>query len=572
MIIQRFCFILFLLGLFVACDDATTHKLPDDEASSDDPTGDEDTIVAGCGNGIVEAGEICEVEQTTECTAVTEGYRGTAVCRGDCSGWDATACTDLDECADDPEICGDLSYASCKNTDGSFECICTNGYLPTSDKRLCIPRYDFEGPRYDGDILLIVNSEPDGNYQAYIGTLPKELLLAPPPPEEKDLVAPQIRPPFPTIGRIAPLPPHVTREELTRRIYRAIESTPDPVVGERRKFWAYNFNTGQRYQIDAEALYVGQYCILWSQVPLYVSKSAAAAIGKEFDNTIYPLITTNFYEASDVDGNGKITMLFLDAGGQAGGYFSPYELGDFEDSNRCDMIYIEQMAAIWGSGSYANGIIAHEFTHLVHNNRDEIIEKAPNQNAWMMEGMSTSGEHVYGGFQSDYKSTYNSNESIANGMSVTYWEYYSQDVIGNYALTYLFHQYLRIHFGQGNAFYRELIEGPANDYLDHDALIKKYLDGTLSFSDILVSFRIALITNEKTGLYGFKGEQGFSGFQKRYWTPSSAGEFYLRGGGALQLRITKPFKAPSDYDDGIRYVGIYSGSTAPITREEYLGE
>jgi len=263
-------------------------------------------------------------------------------------------------------------------------------------------------------------------------------------------------------------------------------------------------------------------------------------------------------------------MLFLDAGGQAGGYFSPYELGDFEDSNRCDMIYIEQMAAMWGSGRYANGIIAHEFTHLVHNNRDEIIEKTPNQNAWMMEGMSTSGEHVYGGFQSDYKSEYNSNESIANGMSVTYWEYYSQDVVGNYALTYLFHQYLRIHLGQGNAFYRELIEGPSNDYLDHEALIKNYLDADLSFSDMLVNFRIALIVNEKTGLYGFKGETGFSGFQKRYWTPPAGGEFYLRGGGALQLKITKPFKAPKDYDEGIRYIGIFTGLTAPITREEYL--
>jgi hypothetical protein len=187
--------------------------------------------------------------------------------------------------------------------------------------------------------------------------------------------------------------------------------------------------------------------------------------------------------------------------------------------------------------------------------------------------MSTAGEHVYRGFQRDYKSTYNSNESIANGMSVTYWEYTSQDVIGNYALTYLFHQYLRIHAGQGSDFYRELIESPNNDYRDHDALIKKYIDPDLNTLKMLTNFRIALITNEATGLYGFKKESGFTGFEKRYWPGVGDNDFYLRGGGALQLRLTTgSFRDPGDSDGGIRYIGIFGGTKAPVTREEYLGE
>jgi len=562
--------IFFGAVLFVSCESATKSRLSDQEATEDALAGaDTDVTIPKCGNGTIEEGEVCEIGNTADCTTVTAGYKGTATCREDCSGWDATTCADINECTINPTICGAPDYASCTNTDGSFTCTCTNGYIPTSDKRLCIPRYDFEGPQYSGDLLLIVNEDADGNNQAFIGTLPSNLFTTaeqaqqPIPRSERFF--------FPRFGRIVPLPPGVTPTELTRRTYRAIEPTPDPEIGATRTFWAYNFNTGDRYQITAQAIYVGEYCILWAQVPVYVSASTAAAIGKEFDETLYPLITQTFYEASDVDGNGKITMLFLDAGGQAGGYFSPYELGDFEDSNKCDMIYIEQMTTIWGNGRYAMGIIAHEFTHLVHNNRDDLVEHNPNQQAWMMEGMSTSGEHIYRGFQSDYKSEYNSNESIANGMSVTYWEYTSPDVVGNYALTYLFHQYLRIHSGRGNAFYRELIEGEYNDYRDHDTIIKKYIDPNLDTAKMLTYFRIALIVNEPTGLYGFKKESGFSGFQKRYWNPSAGSEVYLRGGGALQIKITKPFTEPKDRDEGIRYIGIYTGATAPITREEYLG-
>ncbi len=227
---MRIRIMLFTLCTLViaACDDATSAKPLDNEAGADTTTPDEDTLTPGCGNGVVEVEEeeVCEKGQQTDCTTITSGYTGTAVCRDDCSGWDATTCTDMDECAEDPTICGDPAYASCKNTDGAFECTCTNGYLPTSDKRLCVPRYDFEGPEYVGDLLLVVNDVPDGNYQAYIGTLPKDLLMAPPSEEPAEVRAATT--PFPTFGRIAPLPPHITREDYARRIYRAIEPVPDP--------------------------------------------------------------------------------------------------------------------------------------------------------------------------------------------------------------------------------------------------------------------------------------------------------------------------------------------------------
>ncbi len=558
---QRVFLMFLMIGAFIACDDAAQTKMPDDTAVADT-----DTVVAACGDGTVAEDEVCEPGDTADCTEVTVGYSGTATCYEDCSGWDMSDCVDTDECADEPGICGDASYASCENTEGAYVCTCANGYVPTSDDKLCVPKYDFEGSTYNGDLLLIVNEDADGNNQAFIGTMPETLLMKS-VPATASVEEPPTRPAF--RDRVIPLPAHATPDRRLG-VNRFIEPEPDPVVGDRKYFWAYNFNTGDRYESEAEAVYVGEKCIMWAQLPVRVSTYAAQDIGKEFDNTIYGLITETFYEASDVDQNGKITIFFLDAGGNAGGYFSSYELYDFEDSNRTDMIYIEEMTAQWGD--YAVGIIAHEFTHLVHNNRDELVEELPQMNTWVMEGMSTSGEHVYGGFQSDYKSTYNSNDSIANGMSVTYWEYTSQDIIGNYALTYLFHQYLRIHSGQGTALYREIIESEYNDDRDYDAVIQKYIDPELDTAKMLTNFRIALVANEATGLYGFKKESGFSGIARRYWPGAGGNDFYLRGGGALQIGIDGSFKAPNDSDGGIRYIGIWSGKKATVTADEYKGE
>ncbi len=559
---QRVLLMFLMIGAFIACDDASRTKMPDDTA-----TADADTVVAACGNGTIEEDEICEPGDTADCTEVTIGYSGTATCYDDCSGWDMTECIDTDECAVDPDICGDAAYAACENTVGAYKCTCTDGYVPTSDDKLCIPRYDFDGPTYNGDLLLIVNEDADGDNQAFIGTMPESLLMKSALPAVAAVEEPLTRPAF--RDRIVPLPLHATPDRRLG-VQRMIDPVPDPALGDRRNFWAYNFNTGDRYESEAEAVYVGEKCIIWAQMPVRVSSYAAQSVGEEFDQNIFALITSTFYEASDVDQNGKITIFFLDAGGNAGGYFSPYELYDYEDSNKTDMIYIEEMTAQWGD--YAVGIIAHEFTHLVHNNRDELVEGKPQMNTWVMEGMSTSGEHVYGGFQSDYKSTYNSNETIANGMSVTYWEYTSQDIIGNYALTYLFHQYLRIHSGQGTELFREIIESEDNDVRDYDAVIQKYIDPELDTAKMLTNFRIALITNEATGLYGFKKESGFSGFARRYWPGVGGNDFYLRGGGALQISLDAPFKEPGDYDGGIRFIGIVSGKKATITADEYKGE
>ena len=55
---------------------------------------------------------------------------GTCTCK---AGWVGKYCSkDVDECANDPDICG--ANAQCHNKLGSHECICDAGYMMGKDK------------------------------------------------------------------------------------------------------------------------------------------------------------------------------------------------------------------------------------------------------------------------------------------------------------------------------------------------------------------------------------------------------------------------------------------------------
>jgi len=114
-------------------------------------------------------------------------------------------------------------------------------------------------------------------------------------------------------------------------------------------------------------------------------------------------------------------------------------------------------------------------------------------------------------------------------------------------------QYLRIQADQGSTIYREVIEHPENNHKAVEAIIQKYIDPQKSFEEFMVDFRLALILNEATGLYGFKGETGFDNFTKHVY---EGREVDLRSGGAILINIDGNFEPSGDQGEHIRYFGI----------------
>ena len=50
---------------------------------------------------------------------------------------------DVDECANDADDCDDGAHFECSNTDGSFECNCSSGYVMDGGGN-CVGELDFK--------------------------------------------------------------------------------------------------------------------------------------------------------------------------------------------------------------------------------------------------------------------------------------------------------------------------------------------------------------------------------------------------------------------------------------------
>lgn len=251
-----------------------------------------------------------------------------------------------------------------------------------------------------------------------------------------------------------------------------------------------------------------------------ISDAQAIVLGKEFENKIYPLITKNFGEESDLDNNNKINILIYDIKDNFGdtnvftqGYFNPMDLYDVEGSNNGEVLYIDTYPTMDVTDSYGNQgienlypVIVHEFQHMISFNENAIKGYTGSLDIWIDEGLSMAAEQLYTNQpRMDRINYYNKSSSITNGHSLLYWNY-DNDTLSNYSLSYLFMQYLNIQAGVGEGIYKEIIQNPNSDYKAIEDVIKKYIDPNMSFGEFMTDFRMALTLNQSTGKYGFKNK------------------------------------------------------------------
>ncbi|MBS4200613.1 hypothetical protein KHA93_13320 [Bacillus sp. FJAT-49732] len=317
-------------------------------------------------------------------------------------------------------------------------------------------------------------------------------------------------------------------------------------VGDSKAFWVTSFETNADYQITAKLLYTGTKTNVWVHNN-EITSTDADKIGKEFDQKIYSLVTSNFANESDVDGDGKINILCFDIqdgfngyGGFIGGYFHGRDLFDMPNSNRMEIFYLDTYPSMgFGASkdlSSAYSTLAHEFQHMVNFNQNVFVENGTPMDSWLNEGLSMAAEQMYTGkILTDRIDYYNYATAITNGHSLIYWDN-SGDTLSNYSLSYLFTQYVRTQAMQGNKIFKEILIDKKNDYQAVANVVKKYVDPTKSFGKFMTDFRGALLLKETSGKYSFNGETGFNSIQPKLFTGSSAN---LRGGGAVVKKTNK---------------------------------
>lgn len=158
-------------------------------------------------------------------------------------------------------------------------------------------------------------------------------------------------------------------------------------VGTREQFWVSNVDTNEYSQIDATLQSITEHMYLWIQDGVEFEPSDADLLAETFESQIYPH-SREFFGSEwtpGVDGDPHIYVLFIGGlGSRLVGYFSSADEQHplaHEYSNAHELITLNSDNLDLDQ-EYTLAVLAHEFQHLIHWNRDR------DEASWVNEGFS----------------------------------------------------------------------------------------------------------------------------------------------------------------------------------------
>jgi hypothetical protein len=336
-----------------------------------------------------------------------------------------------------------------------------------------------------------------------------------------------------------PGPEPMVLGDLVRRGHYAIEGAPDTgklarrgagadwEVGDVVTWLALDDYEGYYYFKDFELMAIGTYGEVWVATDLswpagdtrptpVVTQEQIDYLLAEFDDNMYP-IETDFFGMPDYH-DGSLSLLV------AWGYFPEgYYDGDklaimidnVRDDNYYDPTYPFYIAGFYspsfegyfdrnmmsidaydwtnrvgpdGSRPYLyEGVFAHEFQHLIHDDND------PDEELWVNEGMSMFAEwltgYVTGEDQYDFFLDHSEN-------SLVWWgdqEEGEPEILADYGIVYLWTLYLYEHFG-GGPFIQALATSETNGIASVDETLTDF-GYPATFEDVFLDFRVACLVD-----------------------------------------------------------------------------
>ena len=200
---------------------------------------------------------------------------------------------------------------------------------------------------------------------------------------------------------------------------RAARATPAavPVIGDLREFNVFQADRGFD-QVTARVRLVSERAILYEDITAEIGLAQADTelFAGLFDDPIYPVDTGTFGFPSDLDGNGRVIILFTPSVNRLtppgsndliGGFFFGLDLlPESEHSNAGEVFYVLVPDPTGTYGNVRNvdvvrstvpPVLAHEFQHMIHYNERIIEREASNWEAiWLSEGLAHMAEDLVG--------------------------------------------------------------------------------------------------------------------------------------------------------------------------------
>lgn len=235
---------------------------------------------------------------------------------------------------------------------------------------------------------------------------------------------------------------------LAWRLQGVIEAQATPIaatppnydLGDRLAFSVHDVAENSFFTTTAILRYETPHAYWWIEEGYDVPSKDLARSAARFENQTYP--TNRRYFGSEwtpgVDGDPHV-YIFLGNVPGVGGYFSgPDEYTTLvrPNSNEHEMFYINLENAMPGS-NYFDGILAHEFQHMIHWAQDR------NESTWVNEGLSELGAQVsgYDVGGSDYA------YSLTPDTQLTAWTEL-ENAAPHYGASYLFLAYFLDRYGE----------------------------------------------------------------------------------------------------------------------------
>jgi len=354
--------------------------------------------------------------------------------------------------------------------------------------------------------------------------------------------------------RLRHLPPDIPRTVNP-------EGSPDYPVGTHRLFHVSNVDTDEQFDIYAILEYKTEHVYMWVEEGVRFDQDDLEAAADLFEEHSYP--TDRAFFGSEwnpgVDNDPHVSILHArNLGDSVAGYYSSAD--EFvstvrDDSNEMEMFYIN-IENVTINDDFYNGVLAHEFQHMIHWHNDR------NEETWLNEGFSELASYLNdfdpGGSEWIF--------AMEPDTQLNSWPEGPGAAGANYGAGYLFTSYFLDRFGPEAT--QALVAHPENSFASVEAVLEELGTG-LTYVDLLADWIVANLLDEPRlagGRYGYEeiDPPSFNietTYRESDYPVSESSTVHQHGTDYIELRGEQPlaFRFTGSTRIGLVEITAYSG-------------
>lgn len=277
-------------------------------------------------------------------------------------------------------------------------------------------------------------------------------------------------------------------------------------VGDVTSFWADNLSEDTQFELTAELAYVTDSAYIWVEEGSTIDQQNLISAADTFADHTYPTVHATFgaERTPGIDGDPRLHILHAsNLGGGTAAYFAGQSMHPEQavpTSNAREMFFVNLDAMADSIGTdYYNGVLAHEFQHMVHWNHD------PNEDSWLDEGLAELSALLTGYDRQGFAPRFLSNPTI----QLNTWPE-DASTLPHYGASFMFATYFYERFGEQAV--RQLVNTAENGFqgidatLQHIAAVDPQTGQPVTHQDLFADWTVANLLNDRSladGRFGY---------------------------------------------------------------------